>query len=114
MQPSLIAIEAAPGAEPCAHWRMVARLGPRRNEEQGEAPRSGAGIDAELDPIGVDERKGAVIGQQVDVEVILTDRRQCEAPLAPREIGFAELDRAWRGCQAAAASSLASASPTSE
>ena len=40
-----------------------------------KAPRPDAGIDAELDPIGVDQREGTVIGQEVDVEIILSDRR---------------------------------------
>ena len=83
-QPSLIAIEAAPAQ--CAHRWMVAQFSARRNEEQGEAPRPGAGINAEFDPIGVGERECPIIGQQVDAEIILSDRRQREAPLAPREI----------------------------
>ena len=42
------------------------------------------------------ERKGAVISQEVDIEIILADRRQREALFAPRQIDLAEIDRARR------------------
>src|SRR5258708_4323727 len=72
----------------------VLRVGGRGEEEGGGRGGAPAGIDAELEPVGLAERKGPVIGQQVDVEVILADRRQREAPVAPRQIDFAEIDRA--------------------
>ena len=84
-----------PSAQLRGHFRMVVQLGLRRDEEQREAPRPGADVDAELDPVGVDQRKTTLIGEKVDVEVILSDRRQGEALLAPREVGFTELDRTW-------------------
>ena len=62
---------------------MVVQLGARRNEEQREAPRPGAGVNPQLDPVGVDQRKAALIGEKVDVEVILSDCCQGEALLAP-------------------------------
>jgi len=73
------------------------QFGPRRDEKQREALRPvglfrGAEIDAELDPVGIDERKGPLIGQEVDVEIILTDRRQRKTVLTPGQIGFAKFD----------------------
>ena len=79
-----------PRAEPGGHLRMIVQLGAGRDEEQREAPRAGSEIDAELDPVRVGERKGAVIGKQVDVEIILADRRQSETAAAPGQVGFAE------------------------
>ena len=73
------------------------KFGPWWDEEQREAPRPGADVDAQLDPVGVDQRKTALISEKIDVEVILPDRRQSKALLTPREISFTELDRTRRG-----------------
>ena len=72
-----------PGAQLSGHFRVVVQLGPRRDEKQREAPRPRTKVDAQLDPIGVDQRKAALIGEKVDVEVILSDCCQGEALLAP-------------------------------
>jgi hypothetical protein len=48
-----------------------------------KAVRSRPGIDPEFEPISLAKRKLAVIGEQVDVEIILPDRREREAALVP-------------------------------
>src|SRR5260370_40932808 len=74
-------------------------LGARRDEIEGEAAWAAAGIDVELEPIGLAEREGAVIGEQIEIVIILPDGGECEPLLAPRQIGFAERHLARRRLQ---------------
>src|SRR5439155_17277074 len=71
-------------------------LGAWRDEEQRCLPGPSPGIDPELQPVRLAERKGAIVSQQIDVEIILADCRQREALVAPRQIDLAEIDRARR------------------
>jgi len=78
---------------------MIFHLGARRNEEQAHSSRAarlshGGGIDPEFQPVRLAERKGAVIGEEVDVEIILADRRQRQPLVAPRQVDLAEIGRA--------------------
>ena len=72
------------GAQLRGHFGVVVDLGARRDEEQGETTRTIAKINPQFNPVGVDEREGSIIGQQIDVEVILPDRRELQAAFAPR------------------------------
>src|SRR5260370_28512694 len=74
-------------------------LGARRDEIEGEAAWAAAGIDVELELIGLAEREGAIIGQQVEIVIVLADGGECEPLLAPRQIGFAERHLARRRLQ---------------
>ena len=78
---------------------MVVQFGARRNEEQREAARAGAEIHSEFQAIGVAEREAPGVGEQLDVEIILPDRPKRQAAFAPRQVDFAEIDRARRGLE---------------
>ena len=87
------------GAQHRRHRRMVVQFGARRNEEQREAARAGAEIHSEFQAIGVAEREAPGVGEQLDVEIILPDRPKRQAAFAPRQVDFAEIDRARRGLE---------------
>ena len=100
---------AAPAQSCDAHRRLSLASARRRDEIEREAPRPGAGIDVELEAIGLAQRERAVIGEEIGVVIILADGGEGEAVLAPGEIGLAERDLAGRGAATAAAARPASA-----
>src|SRR5262249_25087347 len=84
------------GAEQCGHWILALYPVLRRDKKQGHPVRPGAGVDPEFEPVGFAEWKGAVISQEIDVEIVLADRRDLQSLVAPRQIDFAKIHRAGR------------------
>ena len=71
------------GAELCRHGLVIEAVAAAGDEEQRRPLDAAVELGPDFDAVGFAERERALVGQEIEVEIILPDRRQRQAALVP-------------------------------